>query len=204
MFHYFFVNTRSSIERIHKQLRLLGLSISLSTQVLFIGYYAYLIYINVFKTAFLVTYISLLVLSLFVLFVDLFFIFNKGRSRLEKRLNLEKKRRWKYVFLVLRIILKLAVIIISGIELMSYPASDMQIITLTLSIVLFIFYIAFNSLIFIINKDIDLIRLSIESDISSSKILSKLTKEEKVYTEQEHHLIDDIKDKARDFLSRRK
>lgn len=204
MFNHLFVHTRSSIDLIRRQLRNLARVISLSTQLLFIGYYAYLIAISTSKIGFLITYSALLALSLVVFILDITYIFKKGESRLERRLYVEKKRRNTFIFLIIRILLKIAVIVLSGIELVKYPASEMQVITFTLSIVILVFYLAFNTLIFIINKDIDLIRLSFESDIASSKILSKLTKqEEKVYTEQEHHLIDDIKNRAKDFLNRK-
>ena len=205
MFNHLFVNTRSSIDHIHKQLLYLSRAISLSTQALFMGYYVYLICISTKNTGFLIAYISLLVLSLATFILDIFFIFKKGETRLEKRMNVERKRRFKYILMAVRVLLKIAVIVLSGVELVKYPASEMQIITFTLSIVLLVFYLAFNTLIFIINKDIDLIRLSFESDIASSKILSKLMRhDEKEYTEQEHHLLDGIKERAKSFLERKK
>ena len=203
MFHHLFINTRSSLDHVHRQLRGLARFISLSTQLLFIGYYVYLLVINVNKTGFLVTYSFLLALSIISLTFDVLFFTRKGQTRLEKRLTIERKRRLSTFFLVLRILLKIAVIILSGIELVKYPASEMQIITFTLSIVLLLFYLAFNTLIFIINKDIDLIRLSIESDRASSKVLSKLIDtDKKEYSEQEQHILDKIKNRVKGYINK--
>lgn len=204
MFNHFFVNTRASIEAIHKQLTLLRNVLSFFAQALFIGYYIYLIVINVNHVAFLVTYICLLFLSLLALFVSVLFVFNKGQTRYEKRLNKEKRRIINYVLILIRVALKVAVITISGIQLAISTPSDMQIITFTLSIVVLIFYIGFYLIIYIINKDIDILRLSIESDINSSKILSKLMGSEKEYTEQETSIITSIKERAKGFLNRKK
>lgn len=204
MFNHFFVNTRASIEAIHKQLTLLRNVLSFFAQILFIGYYIYLIVINVNHLAFLVTYICLLFLSLLALFVSVLFIFNKGQTRYEKRLNKEKQRIINYALILIRVALKVAVITISGIQLVISAPSDMQIITFTLSIVVLIFYIGFYLIIYIINKDIDILRLSIESDINSSKILSKLMGSEKEYTEQETSIITSIKERAKGFLNRKK
>lgn len=200
MFHHFFINTRSSIDYVHKQLRFLARVISLTTQVLFIGYYIYLLVINVNKTAFLITYAFLLALSCIGLMFDIIYFVRKGQTRLEKRLTLEKKRKLTIFIIIIRIILLITVIVLSGITLVKYPASDMQIITFTLSIVLLIFYLVFNTLIFFINKDIDLIRLSIDSDISSSMILSKLLhKGKQEYTEQEERLLEEIEERAKGY-----
>ena len=101
------------------------------------------------------------------------------------------------IFSSVRILLKVAVIILSGIELVRYPAGEMQVITFTLSIVLLTFYLVSNLLIFFVNKDLDLIRLSIESDIASSKVLTKLFKrDKKEYTNQEQRMLDSIQERV--------
>ena len=202
MFNHFFLNTRSSLDRIHRQLKLLSALISYTTSLLFIGYYIYLIVVNVNHIGFLITYIILLVITVAATVINAFLRFRNPTNRKEKRHNLEVRRKVGYFFTILRICLKLIVIILSGIELVKYNASEMQIITFTLSITLFIFYVSFNTLIYIINKDIDIIRLSIETDIKQSKILSKLMGE-KEYTTQEKGIIENIKDKAFNFLNRK-
>ena len=204
MFHHLFINTRSSIEHIHKELRLLARVISISTQVLFISYYVYLIVINANKVGFLVTYVSLLALSLIALGIEIYFILKKGNSRLEKRLSIERKRKLNNVLFIIRFLLKVAVIVLSGVELVKYPASEMQIITFTLSIVLLVIYLFFNSLIYIINKEIDYIRLSVENDISKSKILSTLLKTDKrEYTEQEQEILKEIEERSNKYLDKK-
>lgn len=197
MLNHFFINTRLTIEAIHKQLQCLSKIISFSTQSLFIGYYVYLLVININKTAFLIMYAFLLTLSLLVLAFDIYFAFKRGDTRLEIRLSVERKRRLEMIFSVVRILLKVAVIILSGIELVRYPAGEMQVITFTLSIVLLTFYLVSNLLIFFVNKDLDLIRLSIESDIASSKVLTKLFKrDKKEYTNQEQRMLDSIQERV--------
>ena len=203
MFHNFFVNTRSSLEQINKHLKLLKITISTITQLLFIGFYVYLICINVNKIPFLVTYSALLALSVFTLVITLVLFFNRGETRLEKRMNLERKRKIQRVVLAINISLKLAAIVLSGIELVKYPASEMQTITFILSIVIFFTYVVFNTIIYIITKEIDVIRLSVQSDIAESKILSKLFKEDKEYTEQENKVIVSIKERAKGLISKR-
>lgn len=193
MLNHFFINTRLTIEAIHKQLQCLSKIISFSTQSLFIGYYVYLLVININKNAFLIMYAFLLTLSILVLAFDIYFAFKKADTRLEIRLSVERKRRLEMIFSVVRILLKVAVIILSGIELVRYPAGEMQVITFTLSIVLLAFYLVSNLLIFFVNKDLDLIRISWESDIASSKLLSKLLKQDKKeYTNQEQQILDKI------------
>lgn len=197
MLNHFFINTRLTIEAIHKQLQCLSKIISFSTQSLFIGYYVYLLVININKTAFLIMYAFLLTLSLLVLAFDIYFAFKRGDTRLEIRLSVERKRRLEMIFSSVRILLKVAVIILSGIELVRYPAGEMQVITFTLSIVLLTFYLVSNLLIFFVNKDLDLIRLSIESDIASSKVLTKLFKrDKKEYTNQEQRMLDSIQERV--------
>lgn len=201
MFHHYFVNTRTSVDHIHKQLQYLSRIISLSTQILFIGYYVYLIVINLEMIGFLVIYAAMLAISLVALFFEIYFINRKGQTRLEKRLSVEKKRKSANILLGIRVLLKIAAIALSGIELVKYAASKMQIITFTLSIVLLVFYLAFSSIIYIVNKDIDLIRLSIESDINSSKMLTKLLKsEKKEYTEQELQILSEIDGRSKEYL----
>ena len=125
----------------------------------------------------------------------------KVETRLAKRLTVEKKRKYNNVLLVIRVLLKLAAIVLSGIELVKYSGSEMQIITFTLSIIVFVFYLIFNSLIFVINKDLDLIRLSIEADITSSKIITKLLNlEKKEYTEKEKQIIQEIDARTREYI----
>lgn len=101
------------------------------------------------------------------------------------------------IFSAVRILLKVAVIILSGIELVRYPAGEMQVITFALSIVLLAFYLVSNLLIFFVNKDLDLIRLSLESDVANSKLLSRLLKQDKKeYTNQEQRILDTIQDRV--------
>lgn len=197
MLNHFFINTRLTIEAIHKQLQRLSKIISFSTQSLFIGYYVYLLVININKTVFLVMYTFLLALSLLVLAFDIYFAFKKGDTRLAIRLSVERKRRLEMIFSAVRVLLKVAVIILSGIELVRYPAGEMQVITFTLSIVLLAFYLVSNLLIFFVNKDLDLIRLSFESDVASSKVLTKLFKrDKKEYTNQEQQMLDKIQERV--------
>ena len=197
MLNHFFINTRLTIGTIHKQLRCLSKIISFSTQSLFIGYYVYLLVININKTVFLIMYTFLLALSLIVLVFDIYFAFKRDDTRLEIRLSVERKRRLEMIFSAVRILLKVAVIILSGIELVRYPAGEMQVITFTLSIVLLAFYLVSNLLIFFVHKDLDLIRLSFESDVANSKLLSKLLKQDKKeYTNQEQRILDTIQDRV--------
>ncbi len=197
MLNHFFINTRLTIGTIHEQLQCLSKIISFSTQSLFIGYYVYLLVININKTVFLIMYTFLLALSLIVLVFDVYFAFKKGDTRLEIRLSVERKRRLEMIFSAVRILLKVAVIILSGIELVRYPAGEMQVITFTLSIVLLAFYLVSNLLIFFVNKDLDLIRLSLESDVANSKLLSRLLKQDKKeYTNQEQRILDTIQDRV--------
>ncbi len=201
MFKNWFLNTRATVDHLHKQLSLLGRIISLSTQVLFIGYYIYLIIINIERIYFLIVCAALLTLSLVSLIFDIYFMEKKVETRLAKRLTVEKKRKYNNVLLVIRVLLKLAAIVLSGIELVKYSGSEMQIITFTLSIIVFVFYLIFNSLIFVINKDLDLIRLSIEADITSSKIITKLLNlEKKEYTEKEKQIIQEIDARTREYI----
>lgn len=205
MLNHFFINTRLTIEAIHKQLQCLSKIISFFTQSLFIGYYIYLLVININKTVFLIMYAFLLTLSLLVLAFDIYFAFKKGDTRLEIRLSVERKRRLEMIFSVVRILLKVAVIILSGIELVRYPAGEMQVITFTLSIVLLAFYLVSNLLIFFVNKDLDLIRISWESDVTSSKLLSKLLKQDKKeYTNQEQQILDKIQKRVNIRLGNKK
>lgn len=197
MLNHFFINTRLTIEAIHKQLQCLSKIISFFTQSLFIGYYIYLLVININKTVFLIMYAFLLTLSLLVLAFDIYFAFKKGDTRLEIRLSVERKRRLEMIFSAVRILLKVAVIILSGVELVRYPAGEMQVITFALSIVLLAFYLVSNLLIFFVNKDLDLIRLSLESDVANSKLLSRLLKQDKKeYTNQEQRILDTIQDRV--------
>lgn len=205
MLNHFFINTRLTIEAIHKQLQCLSKIISFSTQSLFIGYYVYLLVININKTAFLIMYAFLLTLSLLVLAFDIYFAFKRGDTRLEIRLSVERKRRLEMIFSSVRILLKVAVIILSGVELVRYPAGEMQVITFTLSIVLFAFYLVSNLLIFFVHKDLDLIRLSVESDVANSRLLSKLLKQDKKeYTNQEQRILDTIQDRVKIRLGNKK
>lgn len=205
MLNHFFINTRLTIEAIHKQLQCLSKIISFSTQSLFIGYYVYLLVININKTVFLIMYAFLLTLSLLVLAFDIYFAFKKGDTRLEIRLSVERKRRLEMIFSAVRILLKVAVIILSGIELVRYPAGEMQVITFTLSIVLFAFYLVSNLLIFFVHKDLDLIRLSVESDVANSRLLSKLLKQDKKeYTNQEQRMLDSIQERVKIRLGNKK
>ncbi len=205
MLNHFFINTRLTIEAIHKQLQCLSKIISFSTQSLFIGYYVYLLVININKTAFLIMYAFLLTLSLLVLAFDIYFAFKRGDTRLEIRLSVERKRRLEMIFSSVRILLKVAVIILSGVELVRYPAGEMQVITFTLSIVLFAFYLVSNLLIFFVHKDLDLIRLSVESDVANSKLLSKLLKQDKKeYTNQEQRMLDSIQERVNTHLGIKK
>lgn len=205
MLNHFFINTRLTIEAIHKQLQCLSKIISFSTQSLFIGYYVYLLVININKTAFLIMYAFLLTLSLLVLAFDIYFAFKRGDTRLEIRLSVERKRRLEMIFSSVRILLKVAVIILSGVELVRYPAGEMQVITFTLSIVLFAFYLVSNLLIFFVHKDLDLIRLSVESDVANSKFLSKLLKQDKKeYTNQEQRMLDSIQERVNTHLGIKK
>ena len=201
MFKNWFLNTRATVDHLHKQLSLLGRIISLSTQVLFIGYYIYLIIINIERLYFLIVCIALLALSIISLIFDIYFMEKKGDTRLAKRQSVEKKRKYNNVLLFIRVLLKLAAIVLSGIELVQYSGSEMQIITFTLSIIVLLFYLIFNSLIFVINKDLDLIRLSIEADITSSKIITKLLNlEKKEYTEKEKQIIQEIDARTKEYI----
>ncbi len=205
MLNHFFINTRLTIEAIHKQLQCLSKIISFSTQSLFIGYYVYLLVININKNAFLIMYAFLLTLSILVLAFDIYFAFKKADTRLEIRLSVERKRRLEMIFSSVRILLKVAVIILSGVELVRYPAGEMQVITFTLSIVLFAFYLVSNLLIFFVHKDLDLIRLSVESDVANSKLLSKLLKQDKKeYTNQEQRMLDSIQERVNTHLGIKK
>lgn len=205
MLNHFFINTRLTIEAIHKQLQCLSKIISFFTQSLFIGYYIYLLVININKTVFLIMYAFLLTLSLLVLAFDIYFAFKKGDTRLEIRLSVERKRRLEMIFSAVRILLKVAVIILSGVELVRYPAGEMQVITFTLSIVLFAFYLVSNLLIFFVHKDLDLIRLSAESNVANSKLLSKLLKQDKKeYTNQEQRMLDSIQERVNTHLDIKK
>lgn len=205
MFDHLGINTRLTLKAIHKQLQCLSRIISFFTQSLFIGYYIYLLVININKIVFLIMYAFLLTLSLLVLAFDIYFAFKKGDTRLEIRLSVERKRRLEMIFSAVRILLKVAAIILSGIELVRYPAGEMQVITFTLSIVLFAFYLVSNLLIFFVHKDLDLIRLSAESDVANSKLLSKLLKQDKKeYTNQEQRMLDSIQERVNTRLGIKK
>lgn len=203
MFNHLFINTRSSIDHISKQLKMLAKVISLTTSILFIGYYVYLIVTDFDRLGFLIVYSALFVLSFISLIFDIrFYLMEKDEhTRKEKRLSVEKRRKLNNILLFLRVLLKIATIVLSGIELVKYSASNMQIIMFTLSIILLISYLVFNSLIFVLNRNLDLMRLSVERDIANSKVLSKLLKQGNVeYTEQELSIIKEIEERAKKFL----
>lgn len=203
MFNHLFINTRSSIDHISKQLKMLAKVISLTTSILFIGYYVYLIVTDFDRLGFLIVYSALFVLSFISLIFDIrFYLMEKDEhTRKEKRLSVEKRRKLNNILLFLRVLLKIATIVLSGIELVKYSASNMQIIMFTLSIILLISYLVFNSLIFVLHRNIDVMRLSVERDIANSKVLSKLLKQGNVeYTEQELSIIKEIEERAKKFL----
>ena len=195
MFNNLFKYTRNSINHIHHQLTFLMNVISLTAQSLFIGYYVYLIVINVNKLPFLITYSALLGLSVFMLLITVIFLAHRVNTRMDKRIKVERKRRITLINRIVTGLLKVAAISLSGYELTHYPCSDMQIIMFTLSIVLLVITISFTVLIELINKDIDLLRLSIDLDIQNSKILNKLIGGDKEYTDQEMRIIENIKEK---------
>ena len=204
MFNHLFVNTRSTLVEIKKQVTLLARVVSFTAQILFIGYYIYLIVISRGNTPFFVTYLCLLAVAIISLIMQAIFLCSKPETRLEKRKHKETKRMINNILIVTRIIIKISAITLSGIELAKYPASDMQLAMFVISIMVFILYVIINAITYLVSKDIDMIRLSIESDTSESKILSHFVKNEKEYTEQEQQMIDKIKNKAASFLNKNK
>ena len=198
MFNSFFINTRTSLDRIRRQLSILSHSVSFLTQAFFIAYYVYLICANTNHPVYLTIYISLLSITVFLLFIEIFYLARRGRTRLEKRRNIEDRRRFLLASKCIKTALKLAVIIISGIEMyQNGGGNQFQLIAYTLTIMMFIVNIIINILIEIINRDIDMIRLSINMDIERSRILSAIFKS-KEYTDQELRIMEGIQNKSGD------
>ena len=202
MFNNFFVHTRSSLDRVRRQLVLLTRLVSFITQLFFIGYYIYLIFINIDKKAFLIIYSSLLTLSVVMLIVEVVYLFNRDGTRLEKRRAVENKRKLSLASKIIKTLLKLAVIILSGYEIYTFGATNFQIITFVIMIMFFLVNIIVNIITTIVIQDIDMIRLSFEMDIQKSRILSKIVGE-KEYTDQEHKIIEGIETKTQKFKEKK-
>ena len=204
MFQNFFIHTRSSIDRINRQLKVMRYLFSFSSSVLFILYYVYLIVIHLDSIPYLITYSVLLGVSVLLFFINLYFLLKKGKSRLEKRLNIERKRRWMLSLRIAKALIRIATISLAGYDLLTNGGSDLELISFILSILVFVVNIVINIIIEITLRDIDMLKLSFEMDIEQSKILSRLTsREEKEYSSKEEHIRNDIANAAQKFKERK-
>ena len=203
MFNSWFIHTRSSLDALIRRLRLLGRLVTVFTQLFFIAYYVYLITINTEKLGFLIVYICLLAISIVMLIIELIYMFKKYEDRYEKRQGVEHKRTLSLIFKIIKVLLKLTAIVLSGYELMHYGGSDLQVISLTLSIVFLLASILVNIFVTIAIHDIDTIRLSFMMDVENSKVLSLLIKKENNYTEKESKIREGINALTERFLNRK-
>ena len=204
MFEKMFLNTRSSIDRIHRQLRLAKNIFIFSVTALFLAYYAYLIVVNKDKAAFLITYIILLGLTLLMGAINIYFLFLKEDNRVKRRLNKEKKRKWLLAIRIVKFVVRVVTISLAGYELIHYGGSDIQLITFILSIVLLIVSIVVTIVIDLIIRYFDMLLLSIDMDIEKSKVLSFVARhKEKEHTDEELEIIDTISENTEKYKERK-
>lgn len=197
-----FTNTKAEIVRINNQLNLFLKIVRFTTLIYFVAFYGVNVYLNYSRLPFFIVYIVFLTLAIISLIVEIVVSPDKDGDRLEKQVVKEKKRSINLVISLIKIITALASIAITGFILFYYHGGDLELVLFILSIVIF-FTSVFSTIVMeTFRKDFDMLRLSIISDIESSKRLSILFAhdEDTRFSEKEEKILARIKEAGEDYL----
>lgn len=197
-----FTNTKAEIVRINNQLNLFLRIVRFTTLIYFIAFYGVNVYLNYSRLPFFIVYIVFLTLAIISLIVEIVVSPDKDGDRLERQVVKEKKRSINLVISLIKIITALASIAITGFILFYYHGGDLELVLFILSIVIF-FTSVFSTIVMeTFRNDFDMLRLSIISDIESSKRLSILFAhdEDTRFSEKEEKILARIKEAGEDYL----
>lgn len=197
-----FTNTKAEIVRINNQLNLFLRIVRFTTLIYFVAFYGVNVYLNYSRLPFFIVYIVFLTLAIISLIVEIVVSPDKDGDRLERQVVKEKKRSINLVISLIKIITALASIAITGFILFYYHGGDLELVLFILSIVIF-FTSVFSTIVMeTFRNDFDMLRLSIISDIESSKRLSILFAhdEDIRFSEKEEKILARIKEAGEDYL----
>lgn len=208
-------HTFSRFNKIKNDLLRLVSIIGCISMVLFAGYYVYLITLNFERTIYLVIY-SILFLTIMATFiVESSLSENDAKSRKNKRIITEKKRKIKAIIKVPKYIAKIGLIAVAVFEMSGdFSFTFSNILNIFLAIWLII-QILSEFIVHYTIKYVDYIKLAIEQDMNESFLLkafrpgktladkmediSYAVKGESKYTEQEIKMINENKEEKEKF-----
>lgn len=197
-----FTNTKAEIVRINDQLNLFLKIVRYFTLIYFIAFYGVNVYLNYSRLPFFIVYIVFLTLAVASLIVEIAIRPKKDGDRVERQVTREKKRSINLVISLIKIITALASIAITGFILFYYNGGELELVLFILSIVIFLSSVFTTIMMETFRNDFDMLRLSVISDIESSKRLSILFAhdEDTRFSEREEKILSRIKEAGEDYL----
>lgn len=199
-------HTMASIDIIKSQLSKILKWLSIIVSIIFVAYYAYLIYINLDSVFYIVAYSVLLAASVSAFICEIALSRpNKYDSKLVKKIKTKHKKTASLVINIVKYCAKLFTIGLALYEVIRYDHSRMEIISLIGSTLFLGIQIIFEFVIHLVNKYIDYIRLGVELDMSDSGIVQALNYKKtlsktadrlegiEIYSEDEKEIIANIK-----------
>ena len=190
-----FYRTKSIVELIKEQIRLICNVCSIGFQIIFFAYYIYLIVIHLDNLFYLIVYSVLLASTLVLTIIEIVLLSRKADNRLSRQIKKEKRQKYRLTVQFLRYPLKVATVIFAAVDLCLNGGSTLESISLTVGIVAVILTPIYLVIMYTFYRDIDLITLAIKLDVSETKIISKFVGQDEddlVFTPQEEKLIQEV------------
>ena len=194
---HMFPASNRAIEVIKRQIRFLKRLFIITTFVVFLAYYIYLIVTNKEHPVYLTIYSVLLALHVVAFIADITFTFPKYGTREELDNRRKKFRNFKLVLKMIKWTAKLVTLGVILTELLTVGASEVQIMMYVMSIFVFIADITFTIIIRIVEADIDLMKASFREDVSK---LNPFTPKEDGFIAEVKNTFEEKKEKIKNFF----
>lgn len=198
-----FKHSLSAIKIIKNDLMRIKKIFNYVVQVLFMAYFLYLIFTNLDSLPYIIIYSLILALSIAAFFIEPFFKNKEDDERQTKRLKKKQRRIYTFILHSSKYILKLAAIGVAIYEIATTNASEIYVIATIASGIILIMQVAYDFIVLLANRYMDIFQLAIEEDIRSSKTLQfalhvshhkdlvkELREDKKTYTDDELKILE--------------
>ena len=209
-------HTLSRFNKIKRDLLKTKTIISILSMLAFLGYYAYLITLNLKNILYISIYSSLILSILLFFIIEVSIKENKHLLRNDRRTTTERKRKLKDISKVLKFVAKTILVSIAMYETINNFNFMLPNIINIGSAILLVFQIIFEFILKYVIKEIDYFKLSLDLDLKESSILVKkiigtFTKAQQTedeifeklgiskYSPQEQKMIGEIKIEAKQY-----
>lgn len=203
-------HTFVAYKKILKELSLVKRILNYLIQAFFLGYYVYLICTHLNSTVRLVLYSILLIVLIVSFIFELCVKDKKDDTKKIKKLRKANKKRFRLFIQIIKYLAKLGTIVIAIIEIIVYGGTDLAIILLAVSIIMFLLKLGADIGIYLVEKYATMMYFAVKLDIENSdaiKAVSNIVREAKgieegneteFYTDAELKIINNLKEEVGD------